>query len=232
MADGSTKPIAEVEIGDKVKATDPTTGETTDRDVVATIVHADEDDMTRLTITAGDGTIDATYWHPVWIAAEGRFVNIGDLKPGQQLTSIGSTSPQVTDSIATPTLSLSTTSPSRAATRTTHARGQCRSSCTTVVLVIHSTRHVRRETASPGRSPIPPGRQCAPLSSTPRRRSPCWRRATSVRASFCFAGRAGAAATAATRGIGVLGHLRPADPTALGFRTSLLLRHGAIGAHD
>ncbi|MFD0207383.1 Hint domain-containing protein, partial [Saccharothrix carnea] len=90
MADGSTKPIAEVEIGDKVKATDPTTGETTARSVVATIVHTDEDDMTRLTVTADDGTtgtVDATSWHPVWVEAEDRFVNIGDLKPGQQLTS-------------------------------------------------------------------------------------------------------------------------------------------------
>ncbi len=88
MADGSTKPISEVEIGDKVKATDPTTGETTDRDVVATIVHTDEDDMSRLTVTAEDGTtgtVDATSWHPVWVPTKGRFVNIGDLKPGDRL---------------------------------------------------------------------------------------------------------------------------------------------------
>ncbi|MCE6996217.1 type IV secretion protein Rhs [Saccharothrix sp. S26] len=90
MADGSTKPISEVELGDKVKATDPTIGETTDRAVVATIVHDDEDDMTKLTVADEDGTtgtVDATSWHLVWVAAEGRFVNIGDLRPGQQLTS-------------------------------------------------------------------------------------------------------------------------------------------------
>ncbi|WP_157621662.1 RHS repeat-associated core domain-containing protein [Saccharothrix sp. NRRL B-16348] len=99
MADGSTKPISEVEIGDKVKATDPTTAQTTDRSVVATIVHTDEDDMTRLTVTGEDGTtgsVDATSWHPVWVDAEGRFVNIGDLKPGQRLTSVDGTSPTVT----------------------------------------------------------------------------------------------------------------------------------------
>ncbi|WP_447006690.1 RHS repeat-associated core domain-containing protein [Saccharothrix isguenensis] len=100
MADGSTKPISEVDIGDKVKATDPTTGDTTDRDVVATIVHNDEDDMTRLTVASEDGTtgtVDATSWHPVWVDAEGRFVNIGDLEPGQVLTSTDDTAPVVTE---------------------------------------------------------------------------------------------------------------------------------------
>ncbi|MFD7655507.1 RHS repeat-associated core domain-containing protein [Actinosynnema sp. NPDC059797] len=100
MADGSTKPISEVEIGDEVKATDPETGETTDREVVATFVHDDEGDMTRLTVRADDGatsSVDATSWHPVWVEAEGRFVNIGDLRPGQRLTSVDGTSPAVSD---------------------------------------------------------------------------------------------------------------------------------------
>ncbi|MEV1120250.1 polymorphic toxin type 43 domain-containing protein [Actinosynnema sp. NPDC049800] len=98
MADGSTKPINDVEIGDKVKATDPTTGHTTDRNVVATIVHNDEDDMTRLTVAGEDGTtgtIDATSWHPVWVDSENRFVNIGDLKLDDRLTSADGSSPVV-----------------------------------------------------------------------------------------------------------------------------------------
>ncbi|WP_447005926.1 RHS repeat-associated core domain-containing protein [Saccharothrix isguenensis] len=98
MADGSTKPIAEVDIGDEVKATDPSTGETTDREVVGTIVHDDEGDMTRLTVASEDGstgTVDATSWHPVWVDAEGRFVKIGDLEEGQRLTSVDGTSPVV-----------------------------------------------------------------------------------------------------------------------------------------
>ncbi len=103
MADGSTKPISEVEIGDEVKATDPATGETTDREVVATIVHNDEGDMTKLTVAGEDGTtgsVSATSWHPVWVDAEGRFVNIGDLEPGQRLASAdggGGGVPTVTD---------------------------------------------------------------------------------------------------------------------------------------
>ncbi|WP_147455060.1 polymorphic toxin-type HINT domain-containing protein [Saccharothrix australiensis] len=98
MADGSTKPIAEVAIGDKVKATDPATGETTERAVVATIVHSDEGDMTRLTVTGSDGatgTVEATSWHPVWVDAESRFVDIGKLTPGQRLTSADGTQPTV-----------------------------------------------------------------------------------------------------------------------------------------
>jgi hypothetical protein len=101
MADGSTKPIAEVDIGDKVTATDPESGETTAREVVATIVHSDEDDMTKLTVTAEDGSssgsVDATSWHPVWVDAQGRFVKIGDLKPEQRLTSADGSGPRVTD---------------------------------------------------------------------------------------------------------------------------------------
>ena len=50
-------PVSEVELGDKVEATDPTTGQTTDRTVVATIVHTDEDDMTRLAVTDGTSPV-------------------------------------------------------------------------------------------------------------------------------------------------------------------------------
>jgi hypothetical protein len=130
MADGTTKPIANVDIGDKVKATDPATGETTDRDVVATIVHADEDDMTRLTVESEDGstgTVDATSWHPVWVDAQGRFVNIGDLKRAN--TSPRPTAPRRRSptSTATPTSNRSTTSPSTASTRTMCWRGLLRS---------------------------------------------------------------------------------------------------------
>ncbi|MFJ6675941.1 RHS repeat-associated core domain-containing protein [Actinosynnema sp. NPDC091369] len=100
MADGSTKPISEVEIGDKVKATDPTTGHTTDRNVVATIVHTDEDDMTKLTIgdeNGATGSVDATSWHPVWVEAESRFIPIGDVVPGQKLMSVEGASPRVVE---------------------------------------------------------------------------------------------------------------------------------------
>lgn len=97
---GSTKPISEVEIGDRVSATDPETGETTDREVTATFVHGDEGDaLVRLTVTAQDGsqgTVEGTSWHPVWLVEEHRFVNLGDLEPGRHLTAADGSSPTVT----------------------------------------------------------------------------------------------------------------------------------------
>ena len=101
MADGSSKPIAEVKIGDEVKATDPEAGETTSRKVVATIVHSDESDLTKLTVVSADGSdsasVDATSWHPVWVDGENDFVKIGELRPGQQLASADGSLPVVTD---------------------------------------------------------------------------------------------------------------------------------------
>ncbi len=86
MADGSSKPIDEIRVGDKVKATDPASGETSDREVVGTIVHTDEGDMTRVTVDGG--TVDATSWHPVWVEERGDFAKIGTLEPGEHLRSV------------------------------------------------------------------------------------------------------------------------------------------------
>jgi hypothetical protein len=95
MADGSSKPIDEIRVGDKVKAADPVSGETSDREVVGTIVHTDEGDMTRVTVDGG--TVDATSWHPVWVEERGDFAKIGTLKPGEHLRSPGGLRPVVTD---------------------------------------------------------------------------------------------------------------------------------------
>ncbi|MEU5690795.1 RHS repeat-associated core domain-containing protein [Actinosynnema sp. NPDC020468] len=100
MADGSEKPISEVRLGDRVKATDPETGQTTDRDVVATFVHSDEGDLVKLTVAAADGStgsVDGTSWHPVWVDSEHRFVDLGELTAGSRLTSVDGTHPAVAD---------------------------------------------------------------------------------------------------------------------------------------
>ncbi len=93
MADGSSKPIDEIHVGDKVKATDPASGVTSDREVVDTIVHTDEGDMTRLSVAGG--TVDATSWHPVWVEERGDFAKIGTVKPGEHLRSADGTLPLV-----------------------------------------------------------------------------------------------------------------------------------------
>ncbi|TGB00874.1 sugar-binding protein [Streptomyces sp. MZ04] len=87
LADGSAKDIEDVEIGDKVLATDPKTGETSEREVTATIVTNDDKQFTELTIATPDGAekLTATYEHPFWSVDQRDWVEAGDLKPGMTL---------------------------------------------------------------------------------------------------------------------------------------------------
>ncbi|PYC69537.1 hypothetical protein C7C46_27970 [Streptomyces tateyamensis] len=69
MADGTTRPIEQVKIGDLVKATDPTTGVSSSQLVQNTIYTPDDRDFTELTVAAPDGTgstITSTDHHPYW----------------------------------------------------------------------------------------------------------------------------------------------------------------------
>ncbi|WP_083852967.1 Hint domain-containing protein [Saccharomonospora glauca] len=80
LADGSTKPIEEVELGDRVVATDPETGESGPQKVVATIVGQGEKNLVEVTVDvdgdAGDAveTITATAEHPFWVDDHGRLL--------------------------------------------------------------------------------------------------------------------------------------------------------------
>ena len=87
MADGSTKPIEDVRVGDMVLATDPTTGKTEKREVTDLIVGYGEKELVELTIDTGDGadTITATIGHPFWAPDLGKWVDAGDLKPESML---------------------------------------------------------------------------------------------------------------------------------------------------
>ncbi|MEV6448738.1 RHS repeat-associated core domain-containing protein [Amycolatopsis sp. NPDC051716] len=89
LADGTTKPIAEVRTGDVVVATDPETGRTEPHEVVGTDVHGNEVERTEITVRsgAGEGTISATDWHPFWVNDENNWVEIGDLAVGDHLRS-------------------------------------------------------------------------------------------------------------------------------------------------
>ncbi|MFD7596523.1 polymorphic toxin-type HINT domain-containing protein [Kitasatospora sp. NPDC059812] len=69
MADGTTRPIEQIRIGDMVTATDPGTGVTGSQRVEATIYTPDDREFTELTITAPNGTtaaITSTSHHPYW----------------------------------------------------------------------------------------------------------------------------------------------------------------------
>ncbi|MET7654726.1 polymorphic toxin-type HINT domain-containing protein, partial [Streptomyces sp. NPDC005486] len=88
LADGSSRPIENVELGDEVVVTDPETGETTVREVVGTIVTKDDKHFVDLTITTNAGAsaeLVSTTTHPFWAESEGEWVDAGDLKPGMTL---------------------------------------------------------------------------------------------------------------------------------------------------
>ncbi|THA25095.1 hypothetical protein E4198_10455 [Streptomyces sp. RKND-216] len=96
MADGSTKPISEVRIGDEVRATDPETGETTVETVTAEILGKGLKRLVRVTVDVdgdkGDETasVTATDGHPFWVPELDAWIDATDLKAGQWLrTSVG-----------------------------------------------------------------------------------------------------------------------------------------------
>ncbi|MBA5224554.1 hypothetical protein H1X69_24590 [Streptomyces griseoaurantiacus] len=89
LADGTTKKIKDVETGDKVVATDPETGKTENRVVLATIITKDDKDFTELTLKTGKkpGIVVATSHHPFWSPSEHTWLNAADLEPGMTLRS-------------------------------------------------------------------------------------------------------------------------------------------------
>ncbi|WP_236743381.1 MULTISPECIES: RHS repeat-associated core domain-containing protein [Nocardiopsis] len=125
MADGSTKPIEEVDVGEKVLATDPETGEQTSRTVLATIIGSGSKHLVEITVdpttereAAGGGTdseaeneqaeqvgipgpvaagdvIVATDEHPFWVPDLGMWIDAIDLAPGTWLQTSSGTWVQV-----------------------------------------------------------------------------------------------------------------------------------------
>ncbi|GLY53153.1 polymorphic toxin-type HINT domain-containing protein [Lentzea sp. NBRC 102530] len=93
MADGSTKPIEDIQLGDKVVATDPTTGETGAREVTDLIVGNGWKDLVEITVDAdgstGDrtGVVTATSNHPFWGPDRGVWLDAEDLNAGDDLRS-------------------------------------------------------------------------------------------------------------------------------------------------
>ncbi|WP_245596393.1 DNRLRE domain-containing protein [Nocardioides alkalitolerans] len=90
LADGSTKPIEDVDVGDLVLATDPATGETAAEEVTDLILGEGLKALVRLGTDAdADGEtewVTATSNHPFWVKARG-WTNAGDLEVGDLLIS-------------------------------------------------------------------------------------------------------------------------------------------------
>ncbi|OPG13112.1 polymorphic toxin-type HINT domain-containing protein [Microbispora sp. GKU 823] len=102
MADGSSKPIEEVKVGDKVLATDPETGESEAKPVIALIIGEGEKNLVQITVnTDGDrgkksSPVIATDHHPFWVEELRKWVDATDLKRGMWLRTSAGTYVQVT----------------------------------------------------------------------------------------------------------------------------------------
>ncbi|MFI6662805.1 RHS repeat-associated core domain-containing protein [Streptomyces sp. NPDC050523] len=107
LADGSSKPISKVKVGDTVLATDPQTGVTAPEEVQRVIVTKTDKDFTTLTLdtapvrgpphkTHSDGfthdTLTTTWHHPFWDTTHHRWTDAHDLTAGTKLrTATGAT---------------------------------------------------------------------------------------------------------------------------------------------
>jgi hypothetical protein len=90
MANGLTKDIEDVQLGDEVLATDPETGKTERRKVTRLIVTEDDKHFNELTIATDDGPeeLTATHEHPFWSPSENRWIEAGHLRPGMTLLAV------------------------------------------------------------------------------------------------------------------------------------------------
>jgi RHS repeat-associated protein len=81
LADGTTKPIEDIRVGDRVIATDPETGAQGSRVVTAVWVH--QDDL--YTLTVGGRRLATTEDHPFWDVTDHRWERADELDRGDSL---------------------------------------------------------------------------------------------------------------------------------------------------
>ncbi|MEU0201869.1 MULTISPECIES: RHS repeat-associated core domain-containing protein [unclassified Streptomyces] len=114
LADGASKPIGKVKVGDTVLATDPQTGVTAPEQVQNVIVtHTDRDFTTLIldtapvrgppahpqaqTDTSAKQTLTTTWHHPFWDATHHRWTDAHTLSPGTRLRTADGTTATVTE---------------------------------------------------------------------------------------------------------------------------------------
>ena len=101
-ADGSSKPIEKVELGDLVVATDPEGGKTAARAVTRLIAGQGDKNLVQVTVDSDGshggrtGTVVATDHHPFWVPRLHRWVDVTDLQAGQWLQTSAGTWVQIT----------------------------------------------------------------------------------------------------------------------------------------
>ncbi|MFB6833393.1 polymorphic toxin-type HINT domain-containing protein [Streptomyces hydrogenans] len=87
MADGTRKPIEEVQVGDEVLSSDPNTGLTRAEQVTAKISGFGLKRLVDITVVSEEGSqrITATDGHPFWLPSAGAWQVAGLLQAGQRL---------------------------------------------------------------------------------------------------------------------------------------------------
>lgn len=87
LADGTTRPIETLKVGDVVLTTDPVSGTTEPHEI--TQLHVNDDkEFTDLTVTAGTdagAAINTTREHPFWSVTRNAWTHAGALNPGERL---------------------------------------------------------------------------------------------------------------------------------------------------
>ena len=81
LADGTSKAIEDVVVGDLVLAGDPESGEAAARPVVDTYVH---EDVETYAVETSTGTVTSTAKHPFWVEGRG-WTPVRELQPGAKL---------------------------------------------------------------------------------------------------------------------------------------------------
>jgi hypothetical protein len=104
MADGSTKNIEDVKVGDEVLATDVETGDTRSREITDTRSNKGDKHLVTLTVDpdgkagkAKSGKVTSTAAHLYWLPDYGKWVEAGELEVGTWLVTAAGNWVQVTE---------------------------------------------------------------------------------------------------------------------------------------
>ncbi|WP_306356773.1 MULTISPECIES: PA14 domain-containing protein [unclassified Nocardia] len=92
MADGTTKPISKIEVGDLVVATDPATSQTGVQPVADVISGRGTKHLVDIAIEGSPNVITATAGHPFWVENKG-WINVGEIQVGDRLRPLPDTQP-------------------------------------------------------------------------------------------------------------------------------------------
>ncbi len=93
MADGTKKPIEDIDVGDLVIATDPETGEQAAKAVEHVFVHDD----TVIDLIVDGEVITTTEDHPFWSVTDQRFERADHLATGEQVLRANGTTATITE---------------------------------------------------------------------------------------------------------------------------------------